>query len=253
MKKDFAMKPLNGKVAVITGASIGIGKAVAERLAEDGASIVITYAQNVSKAKEVVEAVEGKGGKALALQADFTKLADIRHLFAETVNCFGKLDILVISGSAPRVVKPVAEVTEEEFDYVFAFNAKGNFFAMQEAARHMADKGRIVTFSTPYTVQHDANLAVTAGSKAAVEQFTFALAKELGSRGITVNAVMPGPTTTESFNSSIPPEFQAELARISPLGRLADPSDIADVVAFLVSDQSRYVTGHNIHATAGLA
>lgn len=247
------MKPLDSKIAIITGASTGIGRAVAERLAEDGASIVITYAQSAGKAEDVVAAVESKGGQALALQADFTKLADIRRIFTETVNRFGKLDILVISGSAPRVVKPIAEVTESEFDYAFAFNAKGNFFAMQEAAKHMAEGGRIVTFSTPYTVQPQPNLAVTAGSKAAVEQFTFALAREIGGRGITVNAVMPGPTTTESFSSMVPSEEQAQLLRVSPLQRLGEPGDIASVVAFLVSDEARYVTGHVLHATGGLA
>lgn len=232
---------------------MGIGKAVAERLAGDGASVVITYAQSADKAQEVVTVIEDKGVQALAIQADFTKLADIRRLFKETVDRFGRLDILVISGSAPQVFKPVAEVTEEEFDYAFAFNAKGNFFALQEAVRQMADGGRIVTFSSPYTVQPTTNIAVTAGSKAAVEQFTLVLAKELGSRGITVNAVMPGPTTTESFKSSISVEAQDEIAHSSPLGRLAEPGEIADVVTFLVSDQASYITGHTIHATGGLA
>jgi 3-oxoacyl-[acyl-carrier protein] reductase len=147
----------------------------------------------------------------------------------------------------------MAEVTEEEFDYTFAFNAKGNFFALQQAAKHMADGGRIVTFSTPYTIQPQPNMAVTAGSKAAAEQFTFALAKELGSRGIRVNAIMPGPTTTESFASQVSAELQTELERISPLQRLAKPGDIANAVAFLVSDEAAYVTGHTLHVTGGLA
>jgi 3-oxoacyl-[acyl-carrier protein] reductase len=247
------MASLDEKVAIISGASSGIGKSVAERLASDGASVVITYAKSADKAQQVVNMIEEKGGKALALPADFTKLDDIRNLFQETLRHFGKLDILVISGSAPRVEKPIADVTEEEFDYAFAFNAKGNFFALQEAAKHMADGGRIVTFSTPYTTQPQPNMAVTAGSKAAVEQFTFALAKELGSRGIRVNAVMPGPTTTESFASQVSAELQAELERISPLQRLAEPEDIANAVAFLVSDEAAYVTGHTLHATGGLA
>lgn len=204
------MASLDEKVAIISGASSGIGKSVAERLASDGASVVITYAKSADKAQQVVNMIEEKGGKALALPADFTKVDDIRNLFQKTLRHFGKLDILVISGSAPRVEKPIADVTEEEFDYAFAFNAKGNFFALQEAAKHMADGGRIVTFSTPYTTQSQPNMAVTAGSKAAVEQFTFALAKELGSRGIRVNAVMPGPTTTESFASQVSDELQAE-------------------------------------------
>lgn len=247
------MTSLSGKVAIVTGASVGIGKAVAERLAAEGAAVALTYAQNARKVEEMVTAIKDKGGQAIAIQTDFTKLADIRHLFAKTVEDFGRLDILIISGSAPRVTKPVVEVTEAEFDHAFDFNAKGNFFAMQEAAKHLTDGGRIVTFSTPYTVQPQPNLAVTAGSKAAVEQFTFALAKEVGGRGITVNSVMPGPTTTENFNNTISSEEQTQLAQISPLQRLAEPGEIADVVMFLVSDKARYVTGHNLHATGGLA
>ncbi|WP_414586433.1 SDR family oxidoreductase [Scytonema sp. PCC 10023] len=246
------MGNLSGKVAIITGASVGIGRAVAQRLAKEGASVVITYAHKADEAEELVGEIHNLGGQALALQTDFTKLADIRQLFTKTIEQFNRLDILVISGSAPRVVKPVAEVTEQEFDYVFAFNAKGNFFAMQEAAKHMAQGGRIVTFSTPYTVQPQPNLAVTAGSKAAIEQFTFALAKELGERGITVNSVMPGPTTTENFKGTISSEDQAQLAQMSPLRRLAEPGEVADVVMFLVSDKASYVTGHNLHATGGL-
>jgi 3-oxoacyl-[acyl-carrier protein] reductase len=247
------MQTLNQKVAIVIGASIGIGKAVAERLAFSGASVVITYAQKADKAEELVASIKDMGGKAIAIKTDLTQLADIRHLFQETVNNFGKLDILVISGSAPRVVKPIAEVTEAEFDYAIAFNAKGNFFALQEAAKHMADGGSIVTFSTPYTVQPQANLAVTAGSKAAIEQFTFALARELGGRGITVNSVMPGPTTTENFKDTISQSDQDFIAQNSPLQRLAEPGEIADVVMFLVSDKASYITGHNIHVTGGLS
>ncbi len=147
------MASLAGKVAIIIGASSGIGKSVAERLANDGATVVITYAKSADKAQAVVAAIEEKGGKALALPADFTVISDIRNLFQETLSRFSKLDILVISGSAPRVEKPILDITEEEFDYAFAFNAKGNFFALQEVAKHMTDGGRVVTFSTPYTTQ----------------------------------------------------------------------------------------------------
>lgn len=247
------MTSLTGKVAVITGASSGIGKSVAERLASDGATVIITYAKSADKAQAIVAAIEEKGGKALALPADFTVISDIRNLFKETLSRFNKLDILVISGSAPRIEKPIVEVTEEEFDYAFAFNAKGNFFALQEVAKHMTDGGRVVTFSTPYTVQSQPNMAVTAGSKAAVEQFTFTLAKELGSRGIRVNAVMPGPTQTESFGSQVSDELQAQLKHIAPLQRLAEPEEVANAVAFLVSDEASYITGHTLHTTGGLA
>ncbi len=247
------MASLSGKVAIVTGSSRGIGRAIAERLGRDGANVVVTYAGNRDKAEEVVSVIKTNGSDAIALQVDLAKLDDIRCLFQNTLSQFGKLDILVISGGAPRLVKPLAETTEEEFDSVFTFNAKGNFFALQEAAKHMADGGRIVTFSTPYTVQPQPNLSVIAGSKAAIEAFTFALAKEVGSRGIRVNAIMPGPTTTDSFTSMVSSEEQAQLKQMAPLQRLAEPEDIANAVAFLVSDDSGYITGHTLHATGGLA
>jgi 3-oxoacyl-[acyl-carrier protein] reductase len=247
------MASLSGKVAIITGSSRGIGRAIAERLGRDGAKVVVTYAGNRDKAEEVVSVIKTNGSDAIALQVDLAKLDDIRSLFQKTLLQFGKVDILVISGGAPRLVKPLAETTEEEFDAVFTFNTKGNFFALQEAAKHMADGGRIVTFSTPYTVQPQPNLSVIAGSKAAIEAFTFALAKEVGSRGIRVNAIMPGPTLTESFDSMVSSEEQAQLLQIAPLQRLAAPEDIANAVAFLVSDDSGYITGHTLHATGGLA
>ncbi len=247
------MASLSGKVAIVTGSSRGIGRAIAERLGRDGANVVVTYAGNRDKAEEVVSVIKTNGSDAIAFQVDLAKLDDIRNLFQKTLSQFGKLDILVISGGAPRLVKPLAETTEEEFDSVFTFNAKGNFFALQEAAKHMADGGRIVTFSTPYTVQPQPNLSVIAGSKAAIEAFTFALAKEVGSRGIRVNAIMPGPTTTDSFASMVSSEEQAQLLQMAPLQRLAEPEDIANAVAFLVSDDSGYITGHTLHATGGLA
>lgn len=247
------MASLTGKVAIITGSSRGIGRALAERLGRDGAKVVVTYAGNRDKANEVVSTIKTNGSDAIAVQTDLAKLQDIRSLFQNTLSHFGKLDILVISGGAPRLDKSIAETTEEEFDSIFALNTKGNFFALQEAAKHMANGGRIVTFSTPYTVQPQPNLSVIAGSKAAIEAFTFALAKEVGARGITVNAIMPGPTTTESFGSMVSPEEQEQLKNIAPLRRLATPEDIANAVAFLVSDDAGYVTGHTLHATGGLA
>ncbi len=247
------MASLSGKVAIITGSSRGIGRALAERLGRDGAKVVVTYAGNQAKAEDVVSTIKANGSEAIALPLDLTKLDDIRNLFAKTIQQFGKLDILVISGGAPRLTKAIADTTEAEFDSVFTFNAKGNFFALQEAAKHMADNGRIVTFSTPYTVQPQPNLSVIAGSKAAIEAFTFALAKEVGARGIRVNAIMPGPTTTDSFASIVSEEEQEQLKQMAPLQRLAEAEDIANAVAFLVSDDAAYVTGHTLHATGGLA
>ncbi len=247
------MANLTGKVAIVTGSSRGIGRALAERLGRDGANVVVTYAGNREKAEAVVSTINANGSDAIALPLDLTKLDDIRKLFQTTIEQFGKLDILVISGGAPRLTKSLVETTEAEFDSVFTFNAKGNFFALQEAAKHMADNGRIVTFSTPYTVQPQPNLSVIAGSKAAIEAFTFALAREVGARGIRVNAIMPGPTKTDSFSGVVSAEQQEQLKQMAPLQRLAEAEDIANAVAFLVSDDAAYVTGHVLHATGGLA
>ena len=247
------MANLIGKVAIVTGSSRGIGRALAERLGRDGANVIVTYAGNREKAEAVVSTIKANGSDAIALPLDLTKLDDIRKLFQTTIEQFGKLDILVISGGAPRLTKSIVETTEAEFDSVFMFNAKGNFFALQEAAKYMADNGRIVTFSTPYTVQPQPNLSVIAGSKAAIEAFTFALAKEVGARGIRVNAIMPGPTKTDSFSDVVSAEQQEQLKQMAPLQRLAEAEDIANAVAFLVSDDAAYVTGHVLHATGGLA
>lgn len=247
------MSNLTGKVAIVTGSSRGIGRALAERLGRDGAKVVVTYAGNREKAEAVVSAIKTSGSDAIALQLDLSKLEDIRNLVQSTINHFGRLDILVISGGAPRLTKSLVETTEAEFDSVFALNTKGNFFMLQEGVKHMADGGRIVTFSTPYTVQPQPNLSVIAGSKAAIEAFTFALAKEVGARGIRVNAIMPGPTQTDSFADVVSAEGQAQLKQMAPLQRLAEPEEIANAVAFLVSDDAAYVTGHTLHATGGLA
>lgn len=243
------MATLSGKVAIVTGSSRGIGRAIAERLAQDGASVVINYARSADKAKEAIAGIEARGGQALALQADMSQVKDIRHLFQATVDHFGHLDILV-NNAGLAVYKPLAEVTEEEFDATFTLNARGTFFALQEAARRMADGGRIVSISTGGTVSASPTASFYAGSKAAVEQFTKALAKEIGGRGITVNVVSPGFTDTEMLANN--PQFKEKGAKMSPLGRLGQPADVADVVAFLVSEQARWLTGQNIQAGGGV-
>lgn len=246
------MASLTRKVAIVTGASRGIGRAIAERLGQEGAYVVVNYAHSADKAQEVVSAVEAGGGKALTVQADMTQVVDIRRLFQETVDHFGQLDILINNAGGSGAFTPLAEVTEEEFDAMFTLNARGPFFALQEAARRMADGGRIVNISTVGTVVGAAGGAAYLGSKGALEQFTKALAKELGGRSITVNTVTSGATDTEGFNQSATPEMKAQAAQMSPLGRLGQPKDIADVVAFVVSEEARWLTGQNIRAVGGI-
>ncbi|BAZ48585.1 short-chain dehydrogenase/reductase SDR [Nostoc sp. NIES-4103] len=242
------MASLAGKVAIVTGASRGIGRAIAERLARDGASVVVNYANSSAKAKEVIAGIEAQGGQALAIQADISKVDDIRHLFKATVDHFGHLDILV-NNAGIALYKPLVQLTEEEFDTTFTINARGTFFALQEAARWMADNGRIVSISTGGTVSPSPTASIYTGSKAAVEQFTKVLAKEIGERGITVNAVSPGFTDTEMLANN--PQLKEKGEKMSPLGRLGRPADVADVVAFLVSEEARWLTGQNIQAGGG--
>jgi 3-oxoacyl-[acyl-carrier protein] reductase len=243
------MASLEGKVALVTGASRGIGRAVAERLGKDGATVVINYARNADAAQEVVSAIEATGGRATAAQADVSRVEDIRRLFRETVERFGQLNIL-INNAGTAIYKPLVEATEEDFDKTFALNARGTFFAMQEAARSMADGGRIVSLSTGGTVTGAPSASFYAGSKAAVEQFTKALAREIGGRNITVNAVSPGFTDTDMLGEN--PQFKEMGAQMSPLGRLGKPEDVADVVGFLASEEARWVTGQNIQAGGGV-
>jgi 3-oxoacyl-[acyl-carrier protein] reductase len=243
------MGELSGKIAIVTGSSSGIGRAIAEGLAKKGATVVVHYAKSAEKAQAVVAGIEKEGGKAIALQADIGKVADIRRLFAEAEERLGRLDILVNSAGVADY-KPVVAVTEEDFAATFDINARGTFFALQEAARRIHDGGRIISISTAGTVGGAPYASVYTGSKAAVELFTRSLAKELGSKNVTVNVVSPGFTDTEMLAQH--PEFKAMGAQLSPFGRLGTPEEVASVVIFLAGDGGRWVTGQNIQAGGGV-
>lgn len=243
------MRTLTGRVALITGASSGIGQGIAERLAEDGASVVVNYGKSADKAQAVVDTIEGKGGRALAIQADISSIRDIRRLFQQIIGHFGHIHFVVANAGVFHQ-RSVLDATEEEFDTMFAINAKGTFFTLQEAGRHLADGGRIIFISTGATAMSYPGSAVYKGSKAAGEQFVQTLAKELGPRKITVNTISPGFTETPMLPRDS--AFRESGIRMSPFGRLGQPSDIADVVAFLISDQGRWITGNNIQAGGGI-
>lgn len=243
-------QPLHEKTAIVTGGSRGIGRAIALRLAGEGASVVFSYAQNAAAAKDVTTTIASEGGTAWAMQADLTRLADVRRLFAEGVERLGRLDILV-NNAGDALFGPLADVTEEAFDALFALNVKGVFFAMQEAARRMADGGRIVNISSGVTILGVPQATLYGGTKGAVEQFTLAAARELGPRGITVNTVSPGMTRTDLLDQVVPRDVQDAMAHATPLRRLAEADDIADIVAFLCRPEGGWVTAQNIRANGG--
>ncbi|MFK4165666.1 SDR family oxidoreductase [Paenibacillus lautus] len=243
-------KSLMGKVAIVTGASRGIGREIAERLAENGAKVVVNYASSPAKAEEVVGRIKQGGGEARAIQADISQVAEIERLFRETIEAYGGIDILV-NNAGIMTTKPIAAMTEEDFDQQFAINVKGTYFAIQQAFRHMNSGGRIINFSTSVAGQMFPTYSVYAGTKGAVEQFTRQLAKEFGPKGITINAVAPGPINTELFTVGKSEEQIAGIVNMNAFGRLGEPDDIAGVVLFLASEESKWITGQTLRVNGG--
>ncbi len=243
-------KKLSGKVALVTGSSRGIGRAIAERLSRDGAAVAVNYISNASGAEETAAEIKAAGGDAIALQADVSKLEDIQRLFDQTIEHYGRLDILV-NNAGIRISKNVADINEAEYDRLFAINVKGTFFACQQAARRLFDDGRIINISSAVTRMVLAAYSIYAASKGAVDQITRVLAKELGGRHITVNAVAPGPVDTELFRDGKSDEQIQLMAQMAALGRVGEVQDIADAVAFLASDDARWITGQCIHVNGG--
>ncbi|MEI9427848.1 SDR family oxidoreductase [Mesorhizobium sp. Cs1299R1N3] len=239
---------LQGKTAIVTGSSRGIGRAIAEGLAANGASVAVNYVDNAKAAGDVVAAIMSRGGKAIAIQADISNVSDVRRLFDEAESQLGGLDI-VVANVGVAVIKPLVEASEADFDLVFDTNAKGTFFTLQEAARRVRDGGRIIAVSTGGTKMFFTQTALYLGSKGAVEQFVRVLSREVGPRGVTVNSLSPGFTDTDL----LPERDRAVAAGMSPFGRIGAPRDVADVAVFLASDEARWLTGENIQAGGGVA
>jgi 3-oxoacyl-[acyl-carrier protein] reductase len=243
-------KKLSGKIALVTGASRGIGRAIAERLSRDGASVAINYVRNLDKAEEVFTEITSAGGTAFTIQADVCRIDGIQQLFEKTLEHFGRLDILV-NNAGIRISPTVADLQEEEFDRLFAINVKGPFFACQQAAHQISDGGRIINISSAVTQMMLSGHSIYAASKAAVDQLTRVFAKEVGGRQITVNAVAPGPVDTELLREGKTEEQIQQMAQMAAFGRLGKVEDIADAVAFLASDDARWITGQVIHVNGG--
>jgi 3-oxoacyl-[acyl-carrier protein] reductase len=245
------MTDKSNKVAIVTGASRGIGAAVAERLASDGFAVVINYAASADSAEALVRQIEARGGRALAARADVSDAGAMRHMFDATEKAFGGIDVLVNNAGIMKLAK-IADSDDALLDRQIAVNLKGSFYGMREAARRLRDGGRIVNFSTSVVGTKLETYGVYAATKAAVETMTTILSKELRGRNIAVNAVAPGPVTTELFLGGKSPELVERMAKMSPMERIGTPEDIASVVSFLVGPDGGWVNGQVLRANGGL-
>lgn len=239
------------KVALVTGASRGIGAVIAKQLASDGFAVVINYANSATEAAQLVEELQQAGHQAIAVKADVSSAEDVRRMFDETEAQLGKVDVLVNNAGILKVL-PLAQHTDELFDQTFNIHARGTFNTLREAATRLNDGGRIINFSSSTVGLNLPGYAVYIASKAAVESLTQVFAKEMRGRNITVNAVAPGPVATELFLRGKSEEQIQNFAKMPPLERLGQPEDIARVVAFLAGPESAWVNGQILRANGGL-
>ena len=246
------MTDLSGKVALVTGGARGIGRALTERLARLGASVVVNYSSSEKPAQETVAAIEAKGGAALAVQADVSKPADIERLFAAAVERFGRLDIVVANAGLEVVDQPVADFTEADYDRVFDVNAKGAMFTLQQAARHVADAGRIIYLGSSTTAFPTPGHGLYGASKIAGQFLVEVLAKELGHRGVTVNSVLPTATDGAGVSTGgARPQVVEYIKQYNPMGRMATVTDVADAVEYLAGPLAGYVSGQHLLLSGG--
>jgi 3-oxoacyl-[acyl-carrier protein] reductase len=251
---SMATKKLAGKVAVVTGASKGIGAAIAKHLADEGASVVVNYASSKQGAERVVAEITAKGGRAVAVQADVARKADIQRLFAAAREAFGRLDVLVNNAGVYEFA-PLEEVTAEHFHRQFDLNVLGLILTTQEAVKHFGpDGGSVVNVSSVVSTAAPANASVYSATKAAVDAVTRSLAKELGPRKVRVNSINPGMVETEGFRAAgiDESELRKQVEAQTPLGRIGQPDDIAPAAVYLASPDSKWVTGETLYLSGGL-
>ena len=240
---------LNGKVAIVTGGSRGIGRAIAEGLALDGAGVVINYCTNEVAAEDAVRTIRGRGGRAIHIRADVSRPRTAAEIFEFTKQHLGRADILVCNAGI-AAVKPLGAITESDYERIYSMNVRSLVFLLQQAATSLNDHGRIVAISSTIAAYPRDGMALYASSKAAVRALTEVAAIELGPRGITANCVLPGLIETDMI-AGLPAEYRATVAASSPFGRIGLPDDIAGVVRFLASEESRWITGQSIIANGG--
>ena len=239
------------KVAIVTGASRGIGATVAERLAKDGFTVVINYAGSEAAAEELARKIEASGGKALTAKADVSDPEAVRRMFDAAEAAFGGVDVLV-NNAGIMLLSKLADADDDHFDRQIATNLKGTFNTLREAAKRLRDGGRIINFSTSVVGLKLESYAVYTATKAAVESMTNIMAKEMRGRSITVNAVAPGPTATDLFLRGKSDELIDRTAKANPLERLGTPQDIAGVVAFLAGPDGGWINGQTLRANGGV-
>jgi 3-oxoacyl-[acyl-carrier protein] reductase len=248
------MSKLNGKTAIVTGASKGIGAGIARALAASGASVVVNYSSSKEGADKVVKEITSKGGKAIAVQADTSKAADVKRLFDETKKAFGRLDVLV-NNAGVYLFQPLEEITETEFHRQYNINVLGTILATQQAVKHFGKEGgSVINISSVVSSSALPGSAVYSSTKAAVDSITRILAVELGSKHIRVNSINPGLTQTEGTEKSqiIGSDMEKHTISTTPLGRTGTPEDIALAAVFLASDDARWITGESVRVSGGL-
>ena len=240
------------KIAIITGASRGIGRAVAKRLAQDGFAVVVNYLSNAREAEEVVTEIKGIGADAISLKADVANQTDVERLFEETTKKFGSVDV-VVHNSGIMPLSPIGKSDVDLFDKVISTNLRGTFLILAQAAQHIAPGGRIVVFSSSVLAKSFPTYGPYIASKAGAEGLVHVLANELRGRNVTVNAVAPGPVATDLFLKGKSEDQIAELSKLAPLERLGQPSDIASVVSFLAGPDGGWINGQVLRANGGFA
>lgn len=246
------MSNLQNKVILVTGASRGIGAAVATQLAAAGAKLIINYAGSKEAADQTVQSIKDKGGEAIALQADVSKASEVTALFDAAIKHFGRIDVL-INNAGIMITKLIKDTTDEDFTRQFDINVRGTFNTLREAATKLADNGTIINVSSSTTRMMLPAYGTYVATKGAVEQMTRVFAKEMGNRGINVNAVLPGPTNTELFTTGKSKELIDRLASLNAFNRIGEVDDIAKVVVFLASDEAKWVSGQTIGVNGAMA
>ena len=245
------MKNLTNKIILVTGSSKGIGAEIAIKLAEQGAKIIVNYAGSKMEAQNVVSTIVSNGGDAIAIQADVSKSEQVKELFGKGIAHFGRIDGLV-NNAGIMITKFIKDTSDDDFTRQFDINVKGVFNTLREASTRLADNGTIINLSTTVNRLILPTYGTYVATKAAVEQLTRVFSKEIG-RGINVNSVSPGPTNTELFVKGKPQQVIDHLASMNPFGRIGEPSDIASVIAFLASDDAKWINAQNIGVNGGMA